>query len=358
MQLHKGPLTYTRFIASPPLDSAAVSAAEFPSFKPIDPHGVAETSAAFCDPVDHDESFQPTDEQLHLAVRIETLKVSPAVLRDKVAAEAKVRCREQQRISLTKRELDVLKSEVKQRLRHTTEPKTKIVHVYLDEFCVRIFATGATAVRVLDLLENHFSVALNPLGPLTLADQVFGDRIDVSQVCEPAAFHLGAPTALPTAGSDDPRRYLGREFLTWLWFRKSVEDVDLANIELVESMVLASGGLVAERVTVQDDSVDTCEEARTALRCGKKVERLRFELGTEQLTFAATLNKGLQLASVRMPAVHAADDDQAASVLVRMSRLQELEAAVEVLYEKFIRLRATGAWLGELTAMCAWVQEG
>jgi hypothetical protein len=357
MQLHKGPLTYTRFIASPQLDTAVVLASDFPSFKPIDPHGMAETSVAFCNPVDHDEPFYPTDEQRHLAVRIETLKVSPAVLRDKVAAEAKVRCREQMRQSLTKRELGVLKAEITQRLRHTTEPKTKIVHVYLDEFCVRIFATGATAMRVFDLLESTLNVVLNPLGPLTLADQVFGDRIDVSQTCEPASFHLGVPTALPTVGSDDPRRYLGREFLTWLWFRKSVEDVDLARIELVESMVLASGGAAAERVTVQDDSVDTCEEARTALSCGKKVERLRFELGTEQLTYTATLNKGLQLASVRMPNEQEADGIEA-GVLNRMARLQDLEAAVEVLFEKFIRIRASEAWLGEMTAMCNWVQEG
>lgn len=158
--------------------------------------------------------------------------------------------------------------------------------------------------------------------------------------------------------------FLGREFLTWLWFASEtnngfIEVPDLGNVrvEFGQRLTLESAGNVREGSTVSADAPSQTEEARTALRVGKKVARARLLLDLGERHFEVGLDaETLTFAGAKLPALMAGDD--AMKVQERLHLLDELEAIVDTLYVMFIRLRRDEEqWAPVREAMRTWVQE-
>ena len=158
--------------------------------------------------------------------------------------------------------------------------------------------------------------------------------------------------------------FLGREFLTWLWFHTEnhggfVEAAELGRVrvDFGQRLTLESAGNVREGSTVKADAPSQAEEARTALRVGKKVARARLLLDLGDRHYELGLDaETLTFAGVKLPTLMAGD--AAMRVEERLRLLEEIENIVDTLYITFVNLRREeAAWAPVREAIRAWVQE-
>lgn len=163
-------------------------------------------------------------------------------------------------------------------------------------------------------------------------------------------------------------RFLGSEFLTWLWFfieqpheLLSLSPDRKAEVHLGEKIVLSLPKDGKERVTCTTQA-NALHEARTALRLGKQVEQLQVFLRVGDNEYLFTLDstlwsiKGLKTPR-QLPAYHEEDVD--GRFLEKMFFVEEVFSALNVLYGKFLQERLDPSWeTGTLKLMREWIERG
>lgn len=156
-------------------------------------------------------------------------------------------------------------------------------------------------------------------------------------------------------------RYLGREFLTWLWFRSSLQNgiFEMSDGPLEvwfdAKLTLEAGGDVKESNVVKAENPTETSEAHAALLTGKLVSdaRLRLVSGQKQWTISV---KGdtLALSGIKIPALLSREDDD--QLYERFMLIEEIEDTIAGLYQQFMELRLDDdAWRPEIQAIRAWV---
>ncbi len=169
----------------------------------------------------------------------------------------------------------------------------------------------------------------------------------------------------PTAMSDG--RFLGFDFLTWLWYyienmSGSIQAGDkIANIHLGERMVLVLPGDGKERVICTSQG-NFLHEARTALRQGKVVEEIQLLLIIGENEYLVTLDsslwavKGLKTPK-QLPDYGQEDPD--GRFLEKMYFVEEVFAALDALYMRFLADRLTPGWDSDcLPQISQWIEQG
>jgi hypothetical protein len=158
--------------------------------------------------------------------------------------------------------------------------------------------------------------------------------------------------------------FLGREFLTWLWYesahnnsRVQTDTFGAVQVEFGQRLTLETGGNVREGSTVQADAPTETEEARTALRTGKKVSRARLILEVADKHYELGIDaETLTLSQLKLPVVSGGEDLW--RIEERLKLLDEVEAIIDELYVAFVRLRRDEeAWGRVREAMREWVLE-
>jgi hypothetical protein len=159
-------------------------------------------------------------------------------------------------------------------------------------------------------------------------------------------------------------RFLGEEFLTWLWFQMERQDgvFTLAGGERVEvffedQLTLEARLSEAELNRLSGGSPTESEEAKEALRRGKRVSKAKVKVVSAgkawELTWTA---QTLGIGGVKMPAVLGEQDDD--RFYERMALVEELEGVLMGLYGLFLRVRLDApSWAREVDAMRRWVAE-
>ncbi len=162
--------------------------------------------------------------------------------------------------------------------------------------------------------------------------------------------------------------FLGREFLTWLWFRSESQEgvFDLAELGTVE--ILFEGRMTLEPDGEERGDKFTCDgagtrlgEARFSLTRGKKVTQVSLRLlrGDDEWSF--TLDAAwLNLSGLKVPKVmQDAREDAEGLFYERMFLIEQPVAVVNALFEEFIRLRVSPEWdQDELPALVEWIRRG
>jgi hypothetical protein len=188
----------------------------------------------------------------------------------------------------------------------------------------------------------------------------------------------------------EKRRFVGREFLLWMWFESELFEATL------ETRKHGAFGLWIERQLVLSPGVETTRikgsypggsrEAKEALLVGKLPEAagLHVSWGDREITFTLKAERmavtGLVLPTVldedepalaealpprrrkkgKGPAAEAREDDAIyESFRERMRLTQEIEELLEALYRDFLTLRLGSAWGAvALPAIRAWARGG
>lgn len=158
-------------------------------------------------------------------------------------------------------------------------------------------------------------------------------------------------------------RFLGREFLTWLWFRSDRQEglfeLSEGTIEVWfdAKLTLEAQGDLKEQNTVKAESPTEAEEAHAALQTGKLVADARLRVLSEQKQWTVNI-KGdtLNLSGAKIPALLSRDDDD--QLYERFFLMEELEGYIAELYQRFIELRLDDdAWRAEINDIRTWVRD-
>jgi len=168
------------------------------------------------------------------------------------------------------------------------------------------------------------------------------------------------------------KRFLGQEFLAWLWYKSEERSgtIDIPGIGDVlvvfeKHMLLEFGeGESSEKLICRGLQTEL-KEARAGLRMGKKPEQARIRLVRGDYEFNVTLTATtLEFRNVRLPKTvdgsDEGDDPDALEgrILDRISLFEQLTDLVNELFRMYINVRATGKWPAELAKMQKWVNQG
>ncbi len=166
----------------------------------------------------------------------------------------------------------------------------------------------------------------------------------------------------------EAKRFLGREFLTWLVGRLEEEggrfeiESEFVELALGNRIVLEEGGDPGAKLSLIDEG-DFRPELGAGLRRGKLVDRARLSITRGERRWELTLDGGLlTYDSLRCPPLgdrDQGDDPRAAfenDLFLRLADIEDAVAVLDWLFAEFCRARATEAWDDEaLPTLRSWV---
>jgi hypothetical protein len=161
-------------------------------------------------------------------------------------------------------------------------------------------------------------------------------------------------------------RFLGDEFLTWLWFLIETDqnalkaiDPDCTSLEIGGRIVLENRKKKSlERITIKGDDAGL-EEGRLALKKGALLTELSliFKTGENQWDFGIkgeSLNiSNLKPSGLSLPA---SPEEKEGFLLDKNERLNKIIDFTERAFKKFIRIRITNRWATKVVPdMRKWI---
>lgn len=165
------------------------------------------------------------------------------------------------------------------------------------------------------------------------------------------------------------KRFVGQEFLTWLWWKSeerggSVELTGKGDITVVfeKHMLLEYGeGDTNEKVICSGLQAEL-KEARTGLQMGKKLEQARIKIGQNDYEWNFTLAAALmEFRSVKLPKTAGTEEsgnsaeETEGMILERIFLFEELVKLVTELFREFLQVRVGENWRQELMQIQKWV---
>jgi hypothetical protein len=163
-------------------------------------------------------------------------------------------------------------------------------------------------------------------------------------------------------------KFLGNEFLTWLWFmvdedKKNLLDShqDLADLTIGNRVVLRNTTHNRDEVvTIKGDGAGL-EEGQTALKKGAVVTELNLvaKIGENEWRFNIK-GESLNLSSIKTPETERIEtaEDVEGAVLEKIYLYDQAVKLLNSLYQKFIRLRVSPDWeKGPLRKMKKWIEQ-
>ena len=158
------------------------------------------------------------------------------------------------------------------------------------------------------------------------------------------------------------RQFLGGEFLVWLWYQCETGDgwFDLPSfgpisVAFDDQLVLDAFLAESEQSKLTGGAPTQSEEAKTALRAGKRVSKAKLRIlhNDQEWKFTVTATD-FSFASVSVPAVLKKEDDR---LLERISLLDDLSELWHTLYREFLIDRLGEHWEATRQGIAQWAQQ-
>jgi len=168
------------------------------------------------------------------------------------------------------------------------------------------------------------------------------------------------------------KRFLGQEFLTWLWWKSEerggtveLPGIGDATVVFEKHMLLEFGeGESSEKIICTGLQAEL-QEARTGLQMGKKLEQARIVIGHNNYEYSFTLAAALmEFRNVRLPKTEVTESNKSENpeevegmILERVFLFEELTRLVNVIFLKFLQVRLGEDWRDELIKVQAWIHK-
>lgn len=161
-------------------------------------------------------------------------------------------------------------------------------------------------------------------------------------------------------------KFLGDEFLTWLWFIMENDPryltnlfPDLSSLEIGNRIVLENRYQKAvETITIKGDDANL-EEAILALRKGAVVTELSFSLKSNDQEWQFTIKgESLNFSGFKIPFSAPVDtaEDTAGAVLEKVYLYDRVFQIIDRLYNDFIKTRVSNDWQNKVVPrMRKWI---
>ena len=163
-------------------------------------------------------------------------------------------------------------------------------------------------------------------------------------------------------------RFLGNEFLTWLWYtleNRSAQlakiDADLSALEIGNRMVLENRRSVGvETITIKGDD-DGLEEGLLALRKGALVTEMNLIYRSGDNTWQFNIKgESLNISSFKTPetAGTQTQEDIEGAVLEKIFLYEKVILFIEGAFRHFVRLRISENWdKNNITQIKQWINK-
>lgn len=163
---------------------------------------------------------------------------------------------------------------------------------------------------------------------------------------------------LDVAVSYNRYKFLGYEFLTWLWFVMEKQpqalreaDPDLLSLDVGNRIVLENHrNNTEESITIKGDQAGL-EEGTLALRKGAVVTELNlvYKSGSHEWRFSVK-GESLHLSGLKTPQTGPVEnkEDMEGALLEKLFLYEKALALIHNLYKLFIRLRLAPKWENEV----------
>jgi hypothetical protein len=167
------------------------------------------------------------------------------------------------------------------------------------------------------------------------------------------------------------KRFIGQEFLTWLWYKSEERGGTVflpgaGDIQVVfeKHMLLESGeGEALEKLICRGLQTEL-QEARTGLQMGKKPEQARIRLVRGDYEWNFTLTAALlEFRNIKVPKTMTPSEEESgpeafeARVLERMAMVEEAVRTIHELFRLFLQTRVGPEWGQELARVRQWVHK-
>ncbi|HKO46782.1 MAG TPA: hypothetical protein VJV79_03615 [Polyangiaceae bacterium] len=378
-----GTLTFTRLFTQGALPKDLrrkfLEAAKLRVFEPLKPEDEALEATGWCVmerpfdlEIDAGKMFH--DNFVLLGFRVDRYRIPGALLKSQISDEEQRQLAKGKKTKLGRNEKLEIKTRVVMRLRKKVIPTSKAIDLcwHLDNGVVLFF--GHSKRMILDfaaLFEKTFGIALmedSPHAAATRAELPRELERALKQI-EPLSFSSGRkrlgkaskaepePEASETADGEEDllervesTRFLGSEFLLWLWLRAELVDKPIVLPELGSFEVWLDNQITLqsdidpnERVTVRGAAPSGSPEAREAVRAQKFPVQARIAIRNEERDFSCVLvAQRYAIGSGKIPAVLTKDTDDAFQE--RMTLVDRLGKNLDGLYAAFLRDRLSALW--------------
>jgi recombination associated protein RdgC len=165
------------------------------------------------------------------------------------------------------------------------------------------------------------------------------------------------------------KRFVGQEFLTWLWFKSEERGGAVAlpgegdiQVAFEKHMLLESGEGESHEKLICKGLQAELQEARTGLRMGKKLEQARIYLAKGEyewnLTLSATLfeYRNVKLPKTLSPIEESSDPvAREGRILERLGMAEEAMRTIDELFRMYLKLRVSDDWPGEHAKVKTWI---
>lgn len=308
---------------------------------------------------------------LIFSLRIDRKVVPSALLKLKVLEAEKELLTQRGTDKIYKAEMTDLRDRVRLSLMNQTPPIPSTFEVCwnVSEGWL-LFGSLSEKVKedFVDLFSRTFNLSLRPFVPWDMK------YVETSTASRLVSLFDGSPSNSESsqgsgdAGSTD-LSFLGRDFLTWLWFKSEerggsvmVPNVGDAEVLFVRKLILESGeGPYSETVSCQGMH-SNLTEGKSALRRGKKIKeaRLKLALGTDETEFSFKADT-FQFQTLKFPPSFTMEEDEKdreGRILERISIAEKAIGLMEQLFSFFLSKRTVPAWNSdEVPRMGKWMQE-
>lgn len=362
---------------------------------PIDREGREVQSIGWCSVYDAQQlnfGVECVEGRLLLSLRVDVLKPDAAEVKKRVKQRAKD-LEAEHSAPLSKAALRELKELVLLDLRKTMPIKTRTVEAVWDLDEQRLYVLSHSKKgneQLVGLFAQTFGIALDLEGPGFWAEQHVRD-VGIGSVakglfaCKPTPELLGgfrglrpcvlasAPDA-PASAADDAapdavvpedaagltdRRFLGREFLTWLVMKAEGdgatfegEDDDFKVNLGSRVLCKALGDGAAEIAARGDDPL----EVRYAIAGGLTVRELDVLFSAGDKVWSLAVNaENFDLKRVKLPALLSEEDGERAHE--RLELLGQVDATLECAYGHFLSVRLSAEWPNTIAEMRLWLED-
>lgn len=223
--------------------------------------------------------------------------------------------------------------------------------------------SAAMADKFIALFRDTFDVSPEPLLPAAIAERILKAAKNLRALEHLTPLQLvRAPSgseggALPDAG------FLGRELLTWLWYRIQQDEGQLRVQGGDDIAVLIERTLRLKCIfgatgttTISAESPAGLPEAHAALRSGKLPHKAGLILGSRVGEFRLTFDGGrFSISSMTVP-----DGEPQANFAARLEQrfefITDAGAILDALFDLFLQERVGHEWNALQRAMSAWAK--
>ena len=365
MGLLNGPLTFSRFmvVGKPPSNFSAFINQQIRRYAFQDLAANAQEKIMGWTGIENvlDTDFRHASyawgDYLLFSLRIDRRSVPPSLLKIRALEAEQQHLKETGRKKVDKATREHIRDSIHQDLLGRTHPTPSFCEICwsVSEGSLLLTSLSEKVMQDFqDLFKTSFDLVPCPCVPWDpqVMDKETAGKVEALQMMD--------------AGAVDPKT-LGREFLTWLWFKSEerngmilIPGVGETEIHLVRRLVLESGdGDYSESVVCQGMHADL-KEGRDALRRGKKIKEARLKLSRDAAAWEFTLKADrFQFQSMKMPVVMDMKEEQEnrdGRVLERIYLLETVVRSMDRLFAMFVSLRLPDNWQQERLRMEKWLQ--